>query len=265
MTAQAARPFSFWSGRVTWMERLCAASAASVGQALTIFSYEPAELRKTGMPGTIVDANEVCDLSDAFNAHLKENSPRHYVDYFRLVGLQQQRGTWVDLDCVLVRPLPDQLHLFGWERDGLCGAAILRLPPDSPTVAEFLAFLQVRPFKRVLPTWPWPRRLSQTVKHYRRLALGRPATPISGPEALTCFATRNGVLDLALPKEVFYPVDSEETLPLVSTGPDAGAFITPRTVAVHLWHTMFLRRHGASLPPPASWLGKQCRALGVTH
>ncbi len=164
--------FSYWQGPVTWFERMCVASMVEQGHRLTVYTYDDIDaLRGAGLPARIEDARKIL-RHDKFSEKFQIADPSHFTDHFRFEGLAQGAGTWIDLDVLMLKPLPDTPHLFGRENVNLVGSALLRLPPDSPFLTDAVAFYRRRPFYPVIPTWPLKRRLRRSISHFRRLLLG---------------------------------------------------------------------------------------------
>ena len=90
---------SFWEGPISWIERLCVRSVLNAGHRLTIYTYDPQMLRKSGIEGDICDAREVlpeCTVQSF------RSVGRHalFSDLFRLELQRQNKGISVDLDSI---------------------------------------------------------------------------------------------------------------------------------------------------------------------
>ena len=163
---------------------------------------------------------------------------------------------------VLLRPLPDEDYIFGWESGHSINNAVLRLPPDSPILTDMLALALSRP---IVPPW-FKRRLR--VRQWGKWLFGRDtclnAMPWGtiGPYALTHYAHKHGLAHKAKPIEVFYPVRfNDAVVSLLDPVADLKA-ITSNTIGVHLWHSkLALSQHLE--PFEGCWLKEQCRRLGV--
>ncbi len=253
--------FSFWTGPITWMERLCVASARRVGHTLTVFSYDPAPLREAGLGVSVADARDVYICDDGLS-DLRQSRPDYFSDHFRLEGMARGLGTWVDLDVVFLTPLPDTPYLFGWENDEVIGSAVLRIPAGSDLLDSYLAYCRQRPIRPAPPWWPATRRIVHTLKYHSNKWRGRkPARLLYGPVALTHFVREHGLLEMAVPPEVIYPVSRAQLF--YDPVDRVGGLLTPRTAVVHLWHRYFVEYHGMADPPPTSWIGKKCREYGL--
>jgi hypothetical protein len=246
--------FSYWTGPVSWMERLSCASAIATGHSLAVYSPNPAFLEHENLGVEVRDIGEV--FHDPALEHLRRDCPAHYADHVRLVGMAKGLGTWVDLDLVFLKPLPDDDYLFGWEEPNSICNAVLRLPQGSPALAEYMEFCARRPIPFNVPWVPLRKRIKRQVKRVTRTLQGRPLpTPLLGPATLTHFLRKHGLADLAKPIPTFYPLPvGKDHIRRLATDPDyMRSLIAPETVAVHLWRNVFSRVHGKLLPP-CQWL-----------
>ncbi|WP_045836943.1 hypothetical protein [Hyphomicrobium sp. 99] len=253
--------FSFWSGHVTWMERLCVASAKAIGEDLMVFTYDNREKLAAKLGCRVLDAASI--FSTAKRDEVLGLGVAHLSDFFRLEGIAQGCGTWTDLDVIFIQPLPRSEYVFGWQNEDRIGNSVLRLPPDSELLKRYLAFCRKRPMHRfVMPWMPWPTKCSRLIKGIGAAAVGvRLPAPKYGPAALTYFAELCGVDRLALPREVLYPIPIRG--PAITRVFEPGfieSLITPETVCVHLWRSTFEGRNGLSLPK-SGWLAERVEAL----
>jgi hypothetical protein len=249
------------------MERLSVASAVAAGHDVTVFSYSPKELRAEELGATVEDAREVLDAPEL--SCINTRVPDHFSDWFRVEGLAQGRGTWFDLDMVVVRPLGDEPSLMAWERPGksICGA-VLALPAGSPVLNAYLAFCRKRPITYAPPWYPPHTRLSMTWKRFEKWASGKPPPRLLyGPAALTHFVEANGALGDVLPQETYYPFSPTQLdqLRVLVDGEAVTRYMTPATRAVHLWRSLYKRENGMGLPPQDSWLGRLVREYDVAR
>jgi hypothetical protein len=245
--------FSYWVGPVTWIERLSCASAIATGNDLTILTPNPAALEREGLGCKIMDVGEV--FHDPSIEYLRTTLPSHYSDHVRLDGIAKGLGTWVDLDLVFFKPLPDDDYLFGWEWERWICGAVLRLPIGSALLEDYRAALAERPI-RLSPKWlPLPQRIHRRAKRVRHAVLGRPKpAPLLGPVTLTHLVNKHGLQAKAKSRTTFYPLPygRPHMLRLAEPGFIESTF-TDDTIAVHLWHSLFRKVHGTVLPP-CQWL-----------
>ena len=253
------RLVSFWSGKPSWIERTCVSSTLAQGHPLTLYSYTPDTLRNEfDTRVQIVDARSVLALSADVSRQLASR-PALTANLIRYKLQQMSAGTWVDLDMLLLKPMPANIYTMAYEDQAntWINNAVLRLPPDSPLLCALIEFCMRRPV--VAPWWPLSRRL----KHRIRAAVGRPIPPekcrwgVFGPRALTYFAKELGLEDRALPANVFYPVPYGYASAFLDPGFDVAGHLTSDTIGVHLWANK-LRKHAIDHPPSStSWLGRQ--------
>lgn len=135
--APSGRLFSYWSGPISWMERLSFDSARALGCDVTVYSFDPTRLKREGLNCHVANAGEVVDTR--FLADFRDVQPPHLTDHFRVEALAQRCGTWIDLDIVFLKQLPNMPYLFGWQSNKRICNAILKLPPDSALLADYLA------------------------------------------------------------------------------------------------------------------------------
>jgi len=251
--------FSYWTGPITWMERLAVASAQAVGHEITVYSPIPGLLAHEGRLGCkIMHGREVFD--DPSLERLRTEHPAHYTDHFRLAGLQQGLGTWIDLDLIFLKPLPEDSYIYGWEAAGSINNAVLRLPEASAVLAEYRAFIATRPFN--VPWHPLSDRIRRRIKQVTHPLQGKKqVAPTLGPPVLTRFLTRHGLHRLAKAQDVFYPVAYGDVKRLHEPG-FVEERLTPRTIAVHLWHSRFRKVYGPDMPS-ISWLQAQAARLSL--
>jgi hypothetical protein len=167
--------------------------------------------------------------------HRKSGSPALFSDRFRYALLRQAPAIWVDSDMYFVRPLsPERDHIVGEQEAGVANGAVLKLLPDTPVLADLNALFEAPG----TPFWLSRREKAKAMLR-RRLGLpaGLAAMPwgTAGPHALTALLKRHGLWHVVLPRDVFYPAGWREAEWLVDPGKDLSDFVTPDTIAVHLW------------------------------
>ena len=256
---------SFWEGPISWIERLCVRSVLNAGHRLTIYTYDPQMLRKSGIEGDICDAREV--LAECTVESFRSVG-RHalFSDLFRLELQRQNKGIWVDLDCYFLKPLlPTSDYVFGLIIPGKLNGAVLGLPLGCPMAEEYMRAITTVPLRT--PWATWRRRLVREAE----ILLGKPVPHPSkqtniGPRALTHFATRYGLMKYAVAQHVFYPIATNDACLLVQ--PDdrpVHRSIREDTLIVHLWHGQ-LKKLGFTerLPPKGSYLGIVLSAHSVS-
>lgn len=251
--------FTFWTGPLTWVERLCFVSAITTGHKLTVYSYQPL----SGLPAGVAngDANDVIPF-DRFFLH-RTGSSAMFSDLFRYEGLRRSLGTWVDADMLMLRPLADLGEvILGWTPRPEVNNAVIRLPPDHP----FLASMKRLAEARVPVAAHWP--LKTKVRQIMRTCIGL-QKPISqcplltfGPPAITHFVRCRGLEHQVLPAEVLFPVPGSEAPIAFDPQEKVERFFTQNTRAVHLCNSKIshLKRYP---PPPGSFLARMCEKNGI--
>lgn len=256
------RLFSYWTGPIGWMERLSIASIRAAGDELTVFSHVP-DLAARELGCAVADAHDVLD--DAKLDRLRTRLPAIYADRFRLEGISQGRGAWVDLDLLMLKPMPDKDFLFGWECCKAINNAVLRMPPDSAILGEYLHILRRNPTLLSAPQRPWRKKAGRLYRSaVRRLRGAEMLFPDTGPMLLTHLVKKHGLAAEAAPPSVFYPVAPPDVQDFHS-GTDATRHIRPDTVAMHLWRDRYRRVNGKGVPPRDSWLWQRMEELGVAE
>lgn len=243
--------FSYWSGPITWMEHMSIASAQATGHQVTVFSHDPQVLRRGALDCEVLNAGEL--LSDPALNRLRRMHPAHYTDHLRLVGLQRSLGTWIDLDLVFLRPLPADPYLMGWEIENSVCNAVLRLPPSSPILTEYIEICSQRPVPLNVPWAPLKERIQRQIKRVPHLLRGKMIAPMLGPKTLTHLIFKHGLTEHVKPREVFYPAPFGRVN--VTKMAEPGYFervIGSETVTVHLWRSMFRKVFGDEIP--SDWL-----------
>ncbi len=253
--------FSFWSGAVTWMERLSVASAKAVGHEITVFTYGNTTKMAADLGCRVLDASSV--FSDPRLNELFNRSMPHFSDHFRLEGMAKGYGTWVDLDVIFVRPLPSSEYIFGWQGSDRIGNSVLRLPPESEILKAYLDLFRRQPMRRFTAPWmPWGTTFARLFKTIPHLIRGRGLpVPKYGPPALTYFVEVYGLERFALPIPVLYPLPIKAQA--IARAYEPGfieSLMTPETVCVHLWRTTFGGIHGLG-PPRAGWIKERAEQL----
>jgi hypothetical protein len=256
---------SYWDGATSWAEDLCVRSMRATGHGLTIYSYDPEGLRKTGLHDDIRDAREVIGEEHPAYRYFKDRRFTLFSNIIRLEMLRQNRGLWVDLDCYMIRPLrPASSHVYGYSSAGRLNGAVLQLPAGEPVTEDYYRGITADPLR--IP-WATFRRI---VVREMEILMGRSqpdtrAPTNIGPRALTYYVRKHGLLHHAVPEPVFYPIPSRDTALLGD--PDdrkARALITEKTVIVHLWQG-YLKHFGLlkQRPPATSYLGQALAAYGM--
>ena len=256
---------TFWSGPVTWLERLSVNSMRAAGHAVDIYANDRKTVLAAGLDAEIVEVGDLMSGDAAAESYLRAGLVAFYADHVRLELQKRSLGTWSDLDCVFLNPLrvadPENDYVFGWCAPNRVNNAVLRLPARSRLLETYQAALRRRPIRT---PWATPH---VRLKRELEIMLGHaePSNPRKlaiGPRALTYFVRKLGLEDRAAPRRRFYPL-ADDQAELLVTPSDAAArgLISPDTTVVHAWRGK-LWSIGASAPPAkSSWLGGQVARL----
>lgn len=236
---------TFWiGGALGRLERACLKSVLRHGHRHALYCYREPE----GVPDGVEvrDASEILPESAVF--FHRNGSVAIFSDWFRYELQRRSLGTWVDTDVYLLRPLDgERPYLFGREEPNLINNAILRIPPDSPLLAELLQLFD----RKDVPEWlPWraylparARALISGIVDLSKLPFGT-----TGPDALTAIAERLGLASEALPSDVFNPVSWWDADWICDPQISLESVTTERTIAVHLWNECIKELKGRPAP-----------------
>jgi hypothetical protein len=254
------RLFSFWGGKLGYVEKLCLASMVKAGHAVDVYSYDAALELPPGV--TLRPAAEI--IEEKHVVRHENGSLALFSDIFRYTALQKEAGIWVDLDVMLLRPLTGLGDfIYAWQDENIINGAILKLPPDSKVLKSLVDLARAR-----VVIGPYWRRRDKAVQIARGL-VGR-AVPLSklewgiiGPRALTHYLRANGIDRNALPASVFYPVRFTEAQDLFNLdAAEIEALLAPETRAVHIWNDM-IKELKKTAPPAGSFIDRKCRQFDI--
>ena len=237
---------TLWIGpRLGLLERACLRSVVRAGHRLTLFCYDrPADVPE-GVD--IEDAREFVPADRIMR--YRNGSYSLFSNLFRYELQRASRGTWVDCDVYLIKPLNgDSPYLIGEEAPGILNGGVLRIPADSP----LLPFL-LEPFDgEAVPAWlPWRHRVQARLRRMvvGRTGLGRMPWGTTGPLALTNAARATGVDVSALPPAFLHPVRWQDAGWIADPGERLEDRITPDTISIHLWNERIKHLKEAPAPP----------------
>ncbi|MDR3472460.1 MAG: hypothetical protein P4M09_12335 [Devosia sp.] len=220
------------------LHALCLASFVRAGHRTVLHCYE----RPVDLPDGVetADARRLMPESRIIG-YRRGGSFSLFSNLFRLKILEAGLGFYVDCDVFCLRPFPDADYLFGFETDYRLNGAVLKMPPQSPMLRDFLRIDD----RHFIPPW-----FSAGKRGWLglRQALGLPAGIETygwgelGPRATTYFARQAGVLDKAQPADVFYPVPFERVGMFLDPGLSIEDISTSRTLGIHLYHEALKRQ-----------------------
>lgn len=252
---------ALWDGGpLTYIERLCLTSMLDTGHKVALYTYSGVPNVPTGVD--VRDAREVM-LPSMMIRDAKFNSLALGSDLFRYLLLQKGLGTcWTDCDMLFLKPLPVADYIFGWERPDSINNAVLKLPSESPILAQTLALASASPL--ILPWWNRKKQRRHRLKALLGLdrTLAQSPWGTIGPRAVTHFAHVQCIQMLASPFPVFYPNPATLALDVFDPAASIESRLTEQTIAVHLWNTEIRSARGAPLPH-ACFIDRQCSRLGI--
>src|SRR5262249_42639632 len=227
------------------IEIACLLSMLRAGHDVRLFSYGPILNVPDGCE--VADANELIP-QESFLFYRKTNSPSLGANVFRYKVMEQGLGLWLDLDVLVLKPIPVPTdYLFGLQDLTTVNGAVFYLPQNSILLERLLNYVK-DPF--VVPPF---FRISERAKLHARKLLGIPwhvsdlSWGVFGPRAITYFAKKLRLLDKACPPEVFYPVHEDQAHGPFCSGFDVEKLTTPNTLTIHLWNEK-LRQPSALRP-----------------
>lgn len=148
-TVQVRQIFSYWyQGALRRTDWVCLDSWVRHGFEVTLYSHHP----HLSVPNGVTLANaepilSVHPLQQLVPLRFPERATWqpivNYSDLFRMAGLAQGCGLWLDTDVFVLRPfevVPDR-PFMAWEGFRRIGSPVLYLPPESPMTATYLSVL----------------------------------------------------------------------------------------------------------------------------
>jgi hypothetical protein len=152
-----------------------------------------------------------------------------FADLLRYELLGQGYGLYVDCDVFCIRPIEDKAYILGWEYSYSLNNAVLKLPIESPTLADLRRLKDTQHF---VP--PWLRKKRRKWWRVGTKSLNRLPLKTTGPDALTYYAMQNREERYASPIDRFYPLHDAHCVLLYDPGIKLEHILTPRTDAIHL-------------------------------
>ena len=136
---------------------------------------------------------------------------------------------------------------------------------DAPADSALVVDLQTIPRPNMVPPWWGPKnRLKFLWRRWREGPIELEDYPWGTFSAglLTHAIKRNRLMVHAQPPDVFYPVRYKDALALYEPARRVNAMLTPRTIAVHMWHSRLQGLRDAP-PAPGSFIDEMCRRYEV--
>jgi hypothetical protein len=233
---------AFWSGPVlSAYEELSLASLVARGQRVLLYSYDPTLRVPQGVE--LVDANEILPGSHIheFIHPWGERTPALHSDLFRYEVLRRYGGWYFDLDIVLLRDEPPQTDIYiGSEDETVINGAVMRFPAAS----EIMIAASERA-RKLVGTGKWGA---------------------IGPEFITLLAREFGIVKLARPWPIAFPIRPTEAALLFL--PEHRGELAERLAGadfLHFWHEIWrqVRIPKAYGPPEGSFLDSLFRRFDI--
>ncbi|WP_419737662.1 hypothetical protein [Ruegeria sp.] len=256
---------SFWFGSdLSWLEALCIQSYLDHGHSFTLYAAHDIANIPNGVD--LRHASEI--LWPAPFALRPEDrlGVAVFSDIFRLRLLERTDFIWVDLDALCLKPFDfASLYVFAPSQSGKFPNGVLRLPQESQTLAQMLAFVT-----SANPTQPW-RGAKLRKRNAQRIADGETwgieALPwgCSGPKALGHFLRETGEDIHAMPADTFYPLANEALWKLHDPRVPPSAIERDGVHSVHVFghQKKFMAQQTAGLPVRGSFLSTLCARHGI--
>lgn len=247
MTQQAV---SLWIGdSLGVIERLSLTSFVANGHPTALYVYGDV----SGVPRGVElrDAEPILSKSMAMANRYANGSFALFSNMFRMELQKRALGMWIDADVVCYRPLTiDGPFVAGRESDRFLNGAILKLAPESPMLADWLAIAE----SGRVPDWiPFHKAPTAYLRQWAGRRVLPPQLPHGtfGPKSITALAERHGLTGAAQPEDVFYPVHPRMAERLWDPTFKLADVVTERTLAIHLWNEK-LRELKKIVPPEGS-------------
>lgn len=251
-------------GNIGEIETLSAKSFIDSGHDVDLYSFE--EIKNTPPGVQNIDAAQILPRTEIDRLrHRKTGSYALASDYFRFLLQKKERGAWVDLDMICLKPVSFEKDIvFGRESATYINGALLYAKPDHPVIEEVLSFFN----RDAIP--PWTRSRDAIRLRLKSWFLGKKIEPATlpwgtfGPKAITYLAKKHGVFDLAEPKEVFYPLHFKDAPLLYDSRKSLAEICSEKTRTIHLWNEV-LRSAGlkGTRPPKGSPLAELMHRFGI--
>jgi len=199
------------------MEQLCIRSFLYHGHEFHLYAYEP----PAGLPEGVIlqNAAVIVQPSKVFK-YADRDTYSGFSNLFRYKLLLEKGGFWVDMDMVCLAPIVfSQAHLFAEQFPGELASCIIKAPAGSQVMAKCYQYAAGRDRKALYWGETGPRLLQAAVEH-------------------------SGLLDEALPSQVFCPIPYPQHDVFTQAGSAAryADQIKP-ALAVHLWNELWRKQN----------------------
>lgn len=234
-----------WIGpRLGRLHAACLQSFARTGHEVTVHTYGPLP----DLPPGVATSDARALLPAERVVQYPNGSFSISANLIRYQIMARGLGLYVDADVYCWRPLEDADYIYGYEDNNDVNCAVLKLPAESPAVADLCTIQEgwVPPW---LPNQP-PKKLTEY------------AWGTTGPRALTYYLKKHELNGHILPIDVFYPVHPRQTRLFLDEELRVENLITPRTKYIHLYEGNWSAWLTGE-PPPRSVAGQLITASGI--
>lgn len=227
---------ALWIGeKLGEISNCCLASFVKQGHRVVLHTYTSIKDLPKGV--VVSDANKIIPKEKIIR-HKQTGSYALFSDIFRYELLKKVDGIYVDCDVYCLKPLiiPEHGYLFGFEDDDKINGAILALPQNSELLNKLIEIAYDDYF---IPSWysvgkqrrlKWQKRLGIS-KHISDMPWG-----VIGPEAITYFAKKFKVVELAQEIDVLYPLHYNRISQILTPNLNVSDIVSYRTCCIHLYN-----------------------------
>lgn len=214
------RIFSYWhQGQLRRTDWVCLESWLAHGFEVALYTHDP----ETRVPMGVdkMDAQEVLDKNImqqiaplCHPGHVSFQPVVNFSDLFRMQGMSQGLGLWLDTDVFVIKAfsVEPSLPFMGWEGFRRIGSPVLYLPQDSAMLADYQ---RCHEDLGAVPHWTeWRKSVWRPLRWrlrgipYRAADLG---ITIYGNYAFTMLSRKHYSRRDILPKSKFYAWIGNET------------------------------------------------------
>ncbi len=236
--------FTFWSGKIGPLEKLCLESFSQFDIKLSLYTY--AEISDISPKLVQKDASQIIDYK-IFERYLKAGLLTAFANRFRYQLISWKDSCWVDADILCNSNFRTELEkkfIFGFESKKIINNAVLRIPSSSQLSKNLLKRAEI---------------IDTHIKYHGQ----------TGPKLLTKEICRLGLKNYASPIQTYYPISFLEVWqlwdPLFF---ESVQLKFENSSAMHLWaYVMNIGNANPKLwqPHPKSFLGHQYRLHGIQN
>lgn len=224
----------FWIGdKLGPVYAACIRSIMRQGHDVVMHQYSRSRDLPDGVK--VFDAKKLM-RPDEIVRHRDSGSLSMAANIYRYRMQREGLGLYLDCDVYLLKPVPENDYVLGWESPTSINNAVLKLPPESELLKSILDFSEDPYF---IPPWlPSKRRLELRLR--KILGWGKPishhAWGTSGPKLVSYAVECLHMQHVVAPIDVFYPLHHDYVSLLNREGVALSHLVTPNSVGIHLTH-----------------------------